>query len=65
MSEIEGKRRDCPTCGKELKILEKVPPQMFDAGGLRVSVPLAAWVYECDEHGRFVINIRGDVQVLG
>ena len=57
---IDGKPRNCPTCAKPLRILEKSPLRMLDGGGSQINVPLASWAYECDEHGRFIIDIAGN-----
>ena len=62
MTEIEGKKQDCPECGKPLRIIEKVPLHARDSGRSHLSTPLASWIYECDEHGRFRIDIAGNAK---
>jgi len=64
MTEIEGKKQNCPECGKPLRIIEKVPAQVNAAGQSRMSMPVASWIYECDEHGRFRIDISGTTKRL-
>jgi hypothetical protein len=61
----KGIAHQCPKCRKNMTVIERVAPQMFDVNGSRVSVVLAAWVYECSEHGRYVINVFGDIRELG
>lgn len=51
--------RLCPECRKEMTKLGAGPKRPVKGTGDTFIVPLATFIYECSEHGKFEVEISG------